>query len=96
MKVIFASTAFAWAAWSFGTLTLAMNFVTQNASVPPRNFSSLSVRPVCAAALEPLIEQLLLDFPSYANRVIQRTRRFSDTYVPIIVVVAGRSFNRYP
>jgi len=44
-------------------------------------------QPICPRELEPLVEQLLRDYPSYANRVITRS---SDGTSTRSVVTAGR------
>jgi hypothetical protein len=54
----------------------------------------LASRPVytCPIEIETLTDHLLPDLPSYANRVIQRSRRVVDRelYIPLYVIIAGR------
>jgi hypothetical protein len=49
----------------------------------------------CPISLEPLSDRLLQDLPSYANRVIQRSRSVVDgdrsLYIPLYVIIAGRA-----
>lgn len=45
----------------------------------------------CPVAIEPLIEELLKDLPSYANREIQRNRSVSYAYEPTNVITAGNA-----
>jgi hypothetical protein len=46
----------------------------------------------CPADVETLTARMLRDLPSYANRVIQRSRRVdkATTYFPLYVILAGR------
>jgi len=46
----------------------------------------------CPADVETLTARMLRDLPSYANRVIQRSRRVDrgTTYFPLYVILAGR------
>lgn len=45
----------------------------------------------CPAELETLVEQLLRDLPSYANRILQRDRRLTAPLPPSNLVLAGRA-----
>lgn len=53
--------------------------------------SSSLGRAVCPADLKRLIEQLLPELPSYANRVIQRAQFSSQNYFPTSFILAGRA-----
>ena len=57
--------------------------VRERASIQNRKF-------VCPDDLETLIQPLLRDLPSYANRVIQRSRLRGVSYESSYVILAGR------
>jgi hypothetical protein len=77
------------------TPTLAVNFVTNHTNSINGSRYDLLVRSPCPADLETLVDRLLQDLPSYANRVIVRSR-FSPNantppgYVPPQIILAGR------
>jgi hypothetical protein len=69
--------------WSLGLLGLSF-FLFPNYQLSKQSF-------VCPQELEPLIEQMLKDLPSYANRVIQRSRfQQSEVDPTIYVLLAGK------
>ena len=57
----------------------------------PRTEISLKASTTCSVPeLPQLISQLILDLPSYSNRVIQRASRLGDE-LPLYIVVAGQA-----
>jgi hypothetical protein len=75
--------------------TLAVNFVTNADRTINASGYSLLARSPCPADLEALVDRLLQDLPSYANRVIVRSG-FSPNnsraigYIPNQIILAGR------
>ncbi len=75
--------------------TLAANFVTNaDRSINASRYSLLARSP-CPADLETLVDRLLQDLPSYANRVIVRSGFDPNNsraigYVPRQIILAGR------
>ena len=77
------------------TPTLAVNFVTNPASSINPSRYDLLVRSPCPADLETLVDRLLQDLPSYANRVIVRSGFSPKTSTPPgyalpQIILAGR------
>lgn len=62
--------------------TLAVNVVTNHAHTINASRYSLLVRSPCPADLEGLVDRLLQDLPSYANRVIVRSHFSPNTNTP--------------
>ncbi|MEG4814123.1 hypothetical protein [Microcoleus sp. K5-D4] len=77
------------------TPTLAVNWVTNHTNSINASRYGLLVRSPCPAELETLVERLLQDLPSYANRVIVRSH-FSPNkntppgYALPQIILAGR------
>src|SRR4028119_1384126 len=77
------------------TPTLAVNFVTNHANSINASRYDLLVRSPCPADLETLVDRLLQDLPSYANRVIVRSHFSPNTNIPPgyalpQIILAGR------
>jgi len=77
------------------TPTLAVNFVTNHAHSINASRYGFLVRSPCPADLETLVDRLLQDLPSYANRVIVRSGFSSKTSTPPgyalpQIILAGR------
>ena len=77
------------------TPTLAVNFVTNHANSINASRYDLLVRSPCPADLETLVDRLLQDLPSYANRVIVRSGFSPKTSTPPgyalpQIILAGR------
>ncbi|MEG3940692.1 hypothetical protein QT995_21360 [Microcoleus sp. S36b_A3] len=77
------------------TPNLAVNFVTNHANSINASRYGLLARSPCPADLETLVDRLLQDLPSYANRVIVRSYFSPNTstppgYVSRQIIVAGR------
>ncbi|MBE9097539.1 hypothetical protein [Tychonema sp. LEGE 07203] len=77
------------------TPTLAVNFVTNHANSINGNLYNLLARSPCPADLEALVDRLLPDLPSYANRVIVRSYFSPNTNTPPgyalpQIILAGR------
>ena len=77
------------------TPTVAVNFVKTHANSINASRYDLLVRSPCPADLETLVDRLLQDLPSYANRVIVRSHFSPNTntapgYVPRQIILAGR------
>ena len=77
------------------TPTLAVNFVTNHAHSINASRYDLLVRSPCPADLETLVDRLLQDLPSYANRVIVRSHFSPNTSTPPgyalpQIILAGR------
>ncbi|MEG4630781.1 hypothetical protein QUB56_14365 [Microcoleus sp. AR_TQ3_B6] len=77
------------------TPTLAVNFVTNHTNSINASRYDLLVRSPCPADLETLVDRLLQDLPSYANRVIVRSRFSPKTSTPPgyalpHIILAGR------
>ena len=77
------------------TPTLALNFVTNHAHSINASRYDLLVRSPCPADLETLVDRLLQDLPSYANRVIVRSGFSPKTSTPAgyalpQIILAGR------
>ncbi|MEG4501061.1 hypothetical protein QUB05_17075 [Microcoleus sp. F10-C6] len=77
------------------TPTLAVNFVTNDTNSLNASRYDLLARSPCPADLETLVDRLLQDLPSYANRVIVRSHFSPNTntppgYVPRQIILAGR------
>ncbi len=64
------------------TPTLAVNFVTNHTNSINASRYGLLVRSPCPADLETLVDRLLQDLPSYANRVIVRSGFSPKTSTP--------------
>lgn len=78
---------------SFNPLTLQpSNLLTsQHSTLPTSQTPTRLVKSsTCPADVETLVSLLLRDLPSYANRVIQRSRRLSRADENYYVLVAGR------
>ncbi|MEG4320747.1 MULTISPECIES: hypothetical protein [unclassified Microcoleus] len=75
--------------------TLAVNVVTNgDRSINASGYSWLARSP-CPADLEALVDRLLQDLPSYANRVIVRSNFSPNTNTPPVdalpqIILAGR------
>ncbi|WP_293123120.1 hypothetical protein [Microcoleus sp. bin38.metabat.b11b12b14.051] len=74
---------------------LAVNVVTNGDRSINANLSGWLARSPCPADLEGLVDRLLQDLPSYANRVIVRSGFSPNTsrppgYVPRQIILAGR------
>ncbi|MEG4023374.1 hypothetical protein [Microcoleus sp. S13C4] len=77
------------------TPTIAVNFVTNHASSVNASRYDLLARSPCPADLETLVDRLLQDLPSYANRVIVRSHFSPNTNTPPgyalpQIILAGR------
>jgi len=77
------------------TPTLAVNFVTNHTNSINASGYDLLVRSPCPADLETLVDRLLQDLPSYANRVIVRSGFSPKTSTPPgyalpQIILAGR------
>jgi hypothetical protein len=77
------------------TPTLAVNFVTNHARSINASRYDLLVRSPCPADLGTLVDRLLQDLPSYANRVIVRSHFSRKTSTPPgyalpQIILAGR------
>ena len=77
------------------TSTLAVNLVTNHTKTINASRYNLLVRSPCPADLETLVDRLLPDLPSYANRVIVRSGFSPKTstppgYVLPQIILAGR------
>ncbi|WP_445240368.1 hypothetical protein [Microcoleus vaginatus] len=77
------------------TPTLAVNLVTNHANSINASRYDLLVRSPCPADLETLVDRLLQDLPSYANRVIVRSHFSPNTntrpgYALPQIILAGR------
>ena len=77
------------------TPTLAVNFVTNHTNSINASRYDLLVRSPCPADLENLVDRLLPDLPSYANRVIVRSGFSPKTSTPPgyalpQIILAGR------
>ncbi|MEG5162569.1 hypothetical protein QUB37_19280 [Microcoleus sp. AT3-A2] len=77
------------------TPTLAVNFVTNHANSINASRYGLLARSPCPADLETLVDRLLQDLPSYANRVIVRSHFSPNTNTPPgyalpQIILAGR------
>jgi hypothetical protein len=78
-----------------GSPTRAVNFVTNHAHSINASRHDLLVRSPCSADLETLVDRLLQDLPSYANRVIVRSHFSPNTKTPPgyalpQIILAGR------
>lgn len=78
-----------------GSPTRAVNFVTNHAHSINASRYNLLARSPCPADLEALVDRLLQDLPSYANRVIARSGFAPNNsraigYVPRQIILAGR------
>jgi len=65
-------------------LTFAAEYISKKSQPPAANTNV-----VCPTELEPLLDRLLIDLPSYANRVIQRSRSVGVTEGLSYVIIAG-------
>ncbi|MEG3908276.1 hypothetical protein Q5691_00110 [Microcoleus sp. w1-18aA5] len=77
------------------TPTLAVNFVTNHANSINASRYGLLARSPCPADLETLVDRLLQDLPSYANRVIVRShfspnKNTPSGYALPQIILAGR------
>ncbi|MEG4119475.1 hypothetical protein QUA43_18640 [Microcoleus sp. N9_B4] len=77
------------------TPTIAVNFVTNHGHSINASRYELLVRSPCPADLETLVDRLLQDLPSYANRVIVRSHFSPNTNTPPgyalpQIILAGR------
>ena len=77
------------------TPTFAVNFVTNHTNSINASRYDLLVRSPCPADLETLVDRLLQDLPSYANRIIVRSHFSPKTstppgYVLPQIILAGR------
>ncbi|MEG4302082.1 hypothetical protein [Microcoleus sp. D3_18a_C4] len=77
------------------TPTWAVNFVTNHANSINASRYGLLARSPCPADLETLVDRLLQDLPSYANRVIVRSHFSPNTNTPPgyalpQIILAGR------
>ncbi|MEG4069720.1 hypothetical protein QUA42_20675 [Microcoleus sp. Pol11C2] len=77
------------------TPTFALNLVTNHTNSINASRYGLLVRSPCPADLETLVDRLLQDLPSYANRVIVRSHFSSNKNTPSgyalpQIIVAGR------
>jgi hypothetical protein len=77
------------------TPTMALNFVTNHTNSINGSQYDLLVRSPCPADLETLVDRLLQDLPSYANRVIVRSGFSPKTSTPPgyalpQIILAGR------
>ena len=77
------------------TPTLAVNFVKTHANSINASRYGLLVRSPCPADLETLVDRLLQDLPSYANRVIVRShfspnKNTPSGYALPQIILAGR------
>jgi hypothetical protein len=78
-----------------GSPTRAANFVTNGDRIINASRYGLLARSPCPADLEALVDRLLQDLPSYANRVIVRSGFAPNNsraigYVPRQIILAGR------
>ncbi|MEG4960979.1 MULTISPECIES: hypothetical protein [unclassified Microcoleus] len=78
-----------------GTPTIAVNLVTNHPHSINASRYGLLVRSPCPADLETLVDRLLQDLPSYANRVIVRSHFSPNTNTPPgyalpQIILAGR------
>ncbi|NJK73748.1 MAG: hypothetical protein HC942_05870 [Microcoleus sp. SU_5_6] len=78
-----------------GSPTLAVNFMANNVNTINASRYSLLVRSPCPENLESLVDRLLPDLPSYANRITVRSRFAPNTntppgYLPPQIILAGR------
>lgn len=78
-----------------GSPTLAVDFITNNVNITNASRYSLLARSSCPETLEILVDRLLPDLPSYANRIIARSGLSPNTntppdYVPRQIILAGR------
>ncbi|MEG4806026.1 hypothetical protein QUA82_03850 [Microcoleus sp. F8-D3] len=84
------------------TPALAVNFVTNHANSINASRYDLLVRSPCPADLETLVDRLLQDLPSYANRVIVRSGFSPKTSTPAgyalpqIILVSRPEFEPLP
>lgn len=62
--------------------TLAVNCVTNHTNTINASRYDLLARSPCPADLETLVDRLLQDLPSYANRVIVRSHFSYNTNIP--------------
>jgi len=77
------------------TPTFAVDFMTNHTNSINASRYGLLVRSPCAADLETLVDRLLQDLPSYANRVIVRSHFSPNTNTPPgyalpQIILAGR------
>ncbi|MEG4075942.1 hypothetical protein QUA30_25285 [Microcoleus sp. Pol14C2] len=77
------------------TPTLAVDFMTNHTNSINASRYDLLVRSPCAADLETLVDRLLQDLPSYANRVIVRShfspnKNTPSGYALPQIILAGR------
>jgi hypothetical protein len=80
--------------WVVGTPTMAVNLAIDDVNVNA-NGHGLLARSPCPADLETLVDRLLQDLPSYANRVIVRSHFSPNTSTPPAyalpqIILAGR------
>lgn len=81
--------------FAVGGPTLAVNFMTNNVNTINASRYGLLARSHCPENLETLVDRLLQDLPSYANRIIVRSG-FSPNnntppgYLPPQIILAGR------
>ncbi|MEG3932204.1 MULTISPECIES: hypothetical protein [unclassified Microcoleus] len=80
--------------WVVGTPTMAVNLAIDDVNVNA-NGHGLWARSPCPADLETLVDRLLQDLPSYANRVIVRSHFSPNTNTPPgyalpQIILAGR------
>ena len=80
--------------WVVGTPTMAVNLAIDDVNVNA-NGHGLLARSPCPADLETLVDRLLQELPSYANRVIVRSRFSANTSTPPgyalpQIILAGR------
>ncbi|MGL5060295.1 MAG: hypothetical protein ACRC62_09950 [Microcoleus sp.] len=76
--------------------TLAVDLATTNTNSINSSQYSLLARSPCPENLETLVDRLLPDLPSYANRIIARSGFFPKTntphgYLPRQIILAGRA-----
>lgn len=79
--------------YSLLILLLAFNArLIQESTMPYGNaFANAQETPACPSDLPTLTERMLVDLPSYTNRVIQRSRSLERTrYLLTYVIVAGK------
>jgi hypothetical protein len=81
--------------WVLGSPTLAVNFAIAPTHSLNGNWYTLLSRSLCPEDLETLIDRLLPALPSYANRIIMRSRFSPSTktppgYVQPQIILAGR------
>ena len=75
---------------SLSLQALSSSLRTQDSALSSWKEISQNYKSACPATIEPLIEELLKDLPSYANRAIQRSRTASYPYKATNIVTAGR------